>query len=527
MQAATEDTDISLSNLSCRILVISSTIEQAKSCIHRIQNQRELQSSPPSSEAVNETIPASDPFGSSSGLIKIPWTITNRYYSALVHFAAHAMHGLSPHQVQNIPAVVFVWSAGESTQSYKHHVSRIAQDLSGFEPEVCLAVRIPPHTSLPPIASPAPDEGEQEDDSEIDAFLSSHGFEFIDATEGQPSLRIEEDPESNSWSEGIPGLSRVTDALSTIMWPSMQPRTKETTSPRKTRERERVLLDWAHSSQDNSLPAVEEVVSKSSSQLSERTRMRIKDEMQELARWLEEDESLRDDPWKSAASSSGISTSPTNMDFGQDTPPAEQTEAVALGFDDDFTVFVSAPAVDPAEISGRSTPDAAAGGLLATPTHPHAGELYRSLGSVSDFGGSEDGKDVDDADTGDDLPTREEILVTSSRIFGPAKFPLPPDIESRTVTAQPLPKLMPDEPPSSTPPAKVVSDSELEMFATENPRGDGGESYDMEAFDLSKVLSALQEMKAEIASMEDEGERRKAAAKVALGLVYGLEADTE
>jgi len=36
MQAATEDTDISLSNLSCRILVVSPTVEQAKSCIRRM-----------------------------------------------------------------------------------------------------------------------------------------------------------------------------------------------------------------------------------------------------------------------------------------------------------------------------------------------------------------------------------------------------------------------------------------------------------------------------------------------------------
>ena len=42
------------------------------------------------------------------------------------------------------------------------------------------------------------------------------------------------------------------------------------------------------------------------------------------------------------------------------------------------------------------------------------------------------------------------------------------------------------------------------------------------AFDLSRVFSALQGMKDEIAGMEDEDERRRAAARVALGLVYGL-----
>ena len=42
-------------------------------------------------------------------------------------------------------------------------------------------------------------------------------------------------------------------------------------------------------------------------------------------------------------------------------------------------------------------------------------------------------------------------------------------------------------------------------------------------FDLSQVMNVLQEMKSEISGMDSEEERRKAAARVALGLVYGLE----
>jgi len=45
--------------------------------------------------------------------VKIPWTISNKYYSASVHFAAHTIHGLSPHHLQNAPAVIFVWAQGE------------------------------------------------------------------------------------------------------------------------------------------------------------------------------------------------------------------------------------------------------------------------------------------------------------------------------------------------------------------------------------------------------------------------------
>jgi hypothetical protein len=50
---------------------------------------------------------------------------------------------------------------------------------------------------------------------------------------------------------------------------------------------------------------------------------------------------------------------------------------------------------------------------------------------------------------------------------------------------------------------------------------------DAPTFDLTRILSALQGMKEEIAGIEDESERRKAAAKVALGLVYGLEGFSE
>ncbi|KAG6854134.1 hypothetical protein C0991_010298 [Blastosporella zonata] len=392
-------------------------------------------------------------------------------------------------------------------QSYKHHVERIAQDLSGFEPEVCLAVRLARASSRS--ASPTSDEeGEEEDDGEIDGFLSSRGFEYIDATEKHTE---QEGSESDAWSNEIPGMERVLDALSTIMWPSMQPTIRQAQQSPQTREREHALLDWANASHDNGLTEIEDIVANSSEQLSERTKA-MKLEMQELARWLEEDDALRDDPWKSTITSGGMSTSPTEMGLGDKTPGTIDT----FGFDDDFTVFVSAPAFDPsATVSGCSTPEVPTDGLAA----PHAGSLYHSLGSVSDFGGSEDGRVVDDDD---DLPTKEEIMATSSQIFGPPKFPLSPTIETRPDTSKASNSS--DHNPPGTTVSKASLDEDVDAFATE---ANGVGSYHMEHFDLTKVLGTLQEMKTEISAIEDEGERRKAAARVALGLVYGLEADTE
>lgn len=82
-------------------------------------------------------------------------------------------------------------------QSYKHHVERIHQDLAECEPEVCLAVRIPQDSSVPFEA-----EDEPEDDSEIDAFLSSHGFEYIDVTQAQPITVSDDIQASGAFEEG-------------------------------------------------------------------------------------------------------------------------------------------------------------------------------------------------------------------------------------------------------------------------------------------------------------------------------------
>lgn len=93
----------------------------------------------------------------------------------------------------------------------------------------------------------------------------------------------------------------------------------------------------------------------------------------------------------------------------------------------------------------------------------------------------------DDEDDSDGLPSRADIETTASRIF------------------------------------HQTSDRSGEP----NQDIDDDDERDAPAFDLSRILSALQGMKEEIAGIEDEAERRKAAAKVALGLVYGLEGFSE
>ncbi len=84
---------MSLSDPSCRILVISSSLDSALAFIQRTVADGEREYSEPE--------------------YKIPWTITNKYYSANVHFAAHAVSGFSADLLEGVPAVVFVWKRGE------------------------------------------------------------------------------------------------------------------------------------------------------------------------------------------------------------------------------------------------------------------------------------------------------------------------------------------------------------------------------------------------------------------------------
>ncbi|KAJ7784468.1 hypothetical protein B0H16DRAFT_1492620 [Mycena metata] len=425
---------------TCRILTVASSIDRAVSLVDRVRNLRKpspsTSSEPSTSTSTSVLDPAPAPQPNASGLgesTRIPWTLSN-----------------NPHIVRNVPAVIFVWAKGD--QDFRHHVERLAGDMNGYEPEVSLAVRLAPSAN----AETEDDSGDAEDEeAELDEFLSSNGFEFIDASEETPPS--EED--AGGFSQGIPGLPRVLDALSTIMWPSMQAKPKPSGVPRLARRD----LDWAQTSQDDMSPIKQLAHGGNTSSKQQ--------EMDELTRWLEGDDDVfsKEDPWRPAADSAALATSPTDIDMPispvTGKKPREGEE------EDDFE--------DDSFDSPRLGP-------------PESSLLYLSLGSALDLREVGEEKEKEKEKEDEDLPTDAEIEAMSSRIFGAP-------MRSKGETASPM--------------ADAV------------PVDAGEEEYDMAPFDLSRVMSALEGMKAEIASMEDEGERRKAAAKVALGLVYGLEAD--
>jgi hypothetical protein len=201
----------------------------------------------------------------------------------------------------------------------------------------------------------------------------------------------------------------------------------------------------------------------------------------------------RERPWvstspTSTASTSNLTMSPSEINdevysmspFQMHRPvlgAEKKKEELSLRFDDDFTVFVSAPHGEPVEEEktinstgldfGKTGPPG--GGLTA-----EHGFHYQSLGSVSDFGEDDSHYEVlEDGDEGEeDVPTKAEIEDTRRRIFG-----------------------------------------ESGALDKEGRRG----------FDLEKAFGVLQEYKGEIAGMDNDEERRNTAARVALGMVYRLE----
>ncbi|KAJ3773790.1 hypothetical protein FB446DRAFT_731390 [Lentinula raphanica] len=565
--------DYSLTS-SCRILTLSSQLDRALVFVQQVQTLSGLDDGLQNNDHNTNQSDGDDTKTLDEKVI--PWTISNKYYSAQVHFFARTVKGLAPFHLKDVPAIVFVWEKGHA---YKHHIQRICRDrdLNGSEPEVSLAVRIDSshfgasedHSELPEEGDEEENEEEFEDSGEIDEYLSSKGFEFIDI----PASAIQE--EYDVLAASIPSLPRVQDALSTIMWPSMQASTKRQTriqrrgldqtshASHSEGDGDNGLLDWAQNSfdqgdtidldfdNDTKLVTSQSPVSRVVHQA------RMINEMEELQRWLEEEEGFRDqsseidahdvdDPWRRAVSSTtGImTTSPTSEEGGLlHSGPGKEDK-----FDDDFTVFVSAPAENSSTPSGPSHTQSSSKTTLHTdtlseeafpnfasfgdssftavhlfddeslgfgpngdtsfdslaPSDQHSGVMYHSLGSASDLGemlddqalptplskpneDEEDQISEDDSDEG--LPSQTEIRATAQRIFGPL-------------------------------PSSSSSLPNLESLDVEEGHTEFDDDMDL---DLTHMVSAIQGMKAEISGIENMDERKKAAARVALGLVYGLD----
>lgn len=464
----------------------------------------------------------------------IPWTISNRYYSADVQFILRELTGWAPveDELKKVPAVIFVWSTG---QPYKEHAEYLSQQLSHYQFEVVLGVRLIPST--------APAVPALEDVQDIDCRLSSLGFEFVDTAD------------SDSNRHDIPGVPRIIDALSAIMWPSMTQKSSPQDKPRSliaTMHQKGSILSESHHD------LVTALLNSGRSRDDHTHR-----QLQQLAGWLDEKTpgAGTDDTESAWANDdNAISIWSTAVTPGNMTPHAlsdlgSHPGTPEPGFDDDFTAFVSAPELNLSDVtvdtrtsqgaqnqphlpsksplassssfsstfcfesaaSGPSTPSVekpdhqSLDNSYLTPSNTSL-VSYRPLGSVSDFGDSDTetchecaGGPCSSEHEDDEMPTTAEIAETSRRIFGSVPLTASPTVDRKEA-------ILPD------------GDDDLEALLRD--RNEDEDLPDLRRFDLQEVLSALQGLKEEIAGMSDDKERRKAAAQVALGLVYGLDVDS-
>ena len=62
-----------------------------------------------------------------SELRSIPWTISNKYYKAHVHFQAHEIRFWSSTLADGVPAIIFVWGSGEVCKFPAFLVARLGR----------------------------------------------------------------------------------------------------------------------------------------------------------------------------------------------------------------------------------------------------------------------------------------------------------------------------------------------------------------------------------------------------------------
>jgi hypothetical protein len=164
---------------------------------------------------------------------------------------------------------------------------------------------------------------------------------------------------------------------------------------------------------------------------------------------------------------------PVKARSGDPWPLATAISTASNRFDDDFADFVSAPSPR-AKVQLTSTSKematASAEPSNSAPVVADEDQEEVEFRTAED----EDYKELLD----EEMPSTDEILLTSQRIFGQS------------------------------------------LAAPKEGEDDDGE---MGEFDLGSIMGALQSMKEEIAGITNEEEKRKAAARVALGLVWGLE----
>ena len=401
-----------------------------------------------------------------------------------------------------------------------------------------------------------------------DSFLADHGFEYID---GERTRRLdmastsEENDQDNAGDDDddVQGLSRVVDALSTIMWPTMV-REQENNNKRKSALRPS-LFDFddhallaAEGAQDenedeeDTLAAL--MAADAADQGAPQTRAsRMRREMAALERWLVENEELHeaeiggsgdgegdeddededdhdhgsgdappsvqapasavpdkhapiDDPWAPSTTSK-----PPPTPTPSTTAPAPHTISITMptsGFDDDFSAFVSAPPA--VSITGdaktttscTATPESASASASTSEPISDARRLHTQSAFLlpSHTGGS-----IRSLRSG---VSEMSISDTGDDLGSAGGYEALDDRSSLNFSPE-------------------NEDDDVDVDAADPRTSIGGQrSGDRAAnlgdapFDLPNILSALQTIREDVAGIENEAERRATTARFASEFVF-------
>jgi len=297
--------------------------------------------------------------------------------------------------------------------------------------------------------------------ADAEHFFTEAGFEYVDT---EPEVSTATDDEDADARETI-GVARVVDALSTILWPNMTRKGAQ----RASRLGAPIVIGPGRSGEGDALLAF-------FGGAGAGPKRGATDDLDALERWLDEDES-------GGISAPAVASPLESPSAGGLIPPAGSWTRFSSS-----STFLPLPTSNATPIK-PPTPSASDSSFIppesSVPTQIGGAEGFDD--DFSDFvTASEDaGYNALDDSEDEDLPSHAEIMSTSARIFGPA------------------------------PPSTLTKSSSAEKDAS-YPAED-------EDFDISAAFSTLQAMREEISGIEDEGERRRAAARVALGFAYGLD----
>lgn len=121
-----------------------------------------------------------------TGRLQKPWTISNKYYTAPVHFSITETSHVKAEDAVDVPACIFVFSLKEVgpyahcpsvfikfrvMQSFKEDFTSLMSRFEDSDFEVSIAVSVP--------STPGAMHSSEDEQDALETFFGEHGFEYV------------------------------------------------------------------------------------------------------------------------------------------------------------------------------------------------------------------------------------------------------------------------------------------------------------------------------------------------------------